>query len=107
MNAESVEGYTRVAALSDVPPGTLLRVELDGLQICLANADGEIYALRDNCSHRDYPLTEGALEDGVVECSWHGARFDVATGRALSLPAIKPVRTFEVRVEGEDIFVAV
>ena len=94
----------RVASLDELPPGTLRSVEVDGFSICLVNADGEIYAVRDNCSHRDFPLCEGTLHGGAtIECAWHGARFDLKTGRALRLPAIKPVKTFEVVVEDGEI----
>jgi 3-phenylpropionate/trans-cinnamate dioxygenase ferredoxin component len=103
----AVEGYTRVAGLSDVPPGSLLGVQANGRRICLVNVEGEIYALQDNCSHRDFPLSAGTIEDSTVVCNWHGARFDPVSGRALSLPAIKPVKTFEVKVEGEDILLRV
>jgi 3-phenylpropionate/trans-cinnamate dioxygenase ferredoxin subunit len=99
--------YVRVAALEDVPPGQLLGVEVGGEKICLANSDGEIYAVRDNCSHKDFPLSNGILEDGQIECSWHGARFDVESGRALCLPAIRPVKTYEVKVEDGQIYIAV
>jgi 3-phenylpropionate/trans-cinnamate dioxygenase ferredoxin component len=100
------EGFVRVAALADVQPNTLLQVELDDLKVCLANADGQIYAFKDNCSHRDFPLSAGELDDGTVECTWHGARFDMATGRAVRLPAIKPIRTYEVHVEDGEILIA-
>jgi nitrite reductase/ring-hydroxylating ferredoxin subunit len=99
--------FVRVAALADVPPGTLLQVEVAGGKVCLANADGRIYAFADRCSHRDFPLSAGAIHDGdTVECTWHGARFDMATGRATRLPAIKPIRTREVLLSGDDIFVS-
>lgn len=100
-------GFLRLAAEADVPPGSLLSVEVGAGKVCLANADGRIYAFRDNCSHRDFPLSAGEMEDGTIECSWHGARFDMASGRAVRLPAIKPIRTYEVRVEDGDILVAV
>ena len=103
---EQTEGYVRVAAESDVPPNTLLAVEHRDVKICLANADGRIYAFQDNCSHRDFPLSAGVIEGNTVECAWHGARFDMATGRATRLPAIKPIMTYEVRVENGDILVA-
>lgn len=99
--------FIRVASESDVPPNTLLSVEVGDIRVCLANADGHIYAFKDNCTHRDFPLSAGEIDDGTVECTWHGARFDMATGRATRLPAIKPVRTFEVRVENGDILIAV
>jgi 3-phenylpropionate/trans-cinnamate dioxygenase ferredoxin subunit len=101
-----VTEFERVASLEEIPPGTLRRVDVNGHDVCLANADGQIYAFRDNCSHRDFPLSEGILEGDQLECSWHGARFDVTTGRALRLPAIKPIRQYEVRVEDGEIFVA-
>lgn len=101
------ETFVRVAALEDIPPGQLLSVEVEGARICLANTEGEVYAIQDNCSHRDFPLSTGDLEGHEVECSWHGARFDVRTGRALCLPAIRPVKTYEVKVESGEIYVAV
>lgn len=98
--------YVRVARLDEVPPGTLLAVDVEGESVCLANADDHIYAFRNNCSHRDFQLDTGELEGTEVTCGWHGARFDVTTGRALRLPAIKPVTTYEVKVDNGDIFVA-
>jgi nitrite reductase/ring-hydroxylating ferredoxin subunit len=100
------ESFTRVASMAELPVGTLLGLEVGGQRICLANVEGHIYALRNNCTHKDFPLSEGQLEDGTLECAWHGARFDVRTGRALALPAIRPVKTYEVRVDGDDILVA-
>lgn len=104
-SGDVADGYTRVATLDQVPEGTLLGIEPDGHRICLANVEGEIYALQDNCSHQDFPLSAGVLEDGRVECAWHGAKFDPASGRAVALPAIRPVKTFAVRVDGDDILV--
>jgi 3-phenylpropionate/trans-cinnamate dioxygenase ferredoxin component len=64
------------------------------------NVDGELYALEDRCSHDDGPLVEGDWEpdEAVAICPRHGARFDIRTGRPLSLPAVEPVETFPVRV---------
>jgi 3-phenylpropionate/trans-cinnamate dioxygenase ferredoxin subunit len=101
-------GAVRVAALDSLQPGTLTEVEVNGLSVCLARtSDGEVYAFRNNCSHKDFPLHLGTLEDQQLECSWHGARFDVETGRALRLPAIKPIRTYPVVVDGSDVLVVV
>ncbi len=65
------------------------------------NIEGELYALEDRCSHDDGPLAEGDWEpdEGVVICPRHGARFDIRSGRALTLPAFQPVDTFPVRIE--------
>ncbi len=97
--------YVRVASLSDVPEGSKLALEIGGERICLANAEGTIYALRNNCTHKDFPLSEGQIEDHRIECAWHGAKFDLPSGRAVALPAIRPVKTFEVRINGGDIYV--
>lgn len=73
------------------------------------NIEGELYALEDRCSHDDGPLVEGDWEpdEGVVICPRHGARFDIRTGRPLSLPAIFPVETYAVRVEDGTVTVTV
>ena len=97
----------RVASAGECPPGSLLGVEADGIPIVLANVDGDLYALLDQCSHQDYPLSDGELEGTRLECMYHGAQFDVCTGRAMALPAIRPVKTFEVDVRGEDVYVQV
>lgn len=102
-----VEGFTKVAAAEDVAPGTMHRVELEDFAICIVNTEGELYALRDNCSHKDFPLSEGELIGHTLTCDWHGARFDVTSGKALSLPAIKPVQTYKVKVEDGEIWVKV
>lgn len=102
-----MSAFVRVASLADLPPGRLAPVDVDGEEVCLANAGGTVYAFRNVCSHEDEPLHSGDLDGTRVECAAHGARFDVATGRAVSLPAVVPIRTFEVRIEGDDILVAV
>lgn len=100
-------GYERVASLAELPPGALkaVRAGAGALALAICNVEGEIFAVEDNCSHQHYPLSRGELEDEILTCDWHGARFDVRSGEVLSLPAVRPVRTFEVRVEGEDVYV--
>jgi 3-phenylpropionate/trans-cinnamate dioxygenase ferredoxin component len=94
--------FRTVARREDVPDGSLLGVELDEVHIVLASQDGEVFALLDRCSHEDFPLSEGELENGQITCLLHGARFDVATGTPRALPAVRPVRVFESRiVDGE------
>jgi len=98
--------YVRVARRADVPPGTMLRAEAGGHAIVLANVDGELFAIDDTCSHEEASLSEGGLTGEVVVCPRHGARFNVKTGRVLSLPAVRSVATYAVKVEGEDVLVA-
>lgn len=90
-----------VGPVEDIPPGEVKIVRAGELAIGVYNMDGEFYAIEDRCSHDDGPLCEGDFEplEGVAICPRHGARFDVRTGRALTLPAYLPVDTFEVRVE--------
>lgn len=97
--------WLRVAATGDCPPGRLLEVAAGSERIVLANVDGDFYALLDRCSHQDYPLSEGELEGTRLECIYHGATFDVCTGRAMQLPAIRPVKTFPVEIRGDAVFI--
>jgi 3-phenylpropionate/trans-cinnamate dioxygenase ferredoxin subunit len=98
-----VSGFVTVALLSEVPENTLLPVEANGVKLVLANAAGEIHALHDQCSHEEFPLSDGELDGNQVTCLLHGARFDLETGAAKALPAVKPVRVYECRVEGDEI----
>ena len=97
--------FVPVARLADLPPGTLLGVTLpDGTPICLANVDGTVRAVHDVCTHQAFTLSSGELAaQGQIECAWHGARFDAATGTVCRGPACDPVATYEVRVVGEAI----
>jgi 3-phenylpropionate/trans-cinnamate dioxygenase ferredoxin subunit len=89
-----------VCPLDELPPGDSRIVASGPLAVCVYNLDGELYAIEDRCSHDDGPLCEGDwdAEEGVVVCPRHGSRFDIRTGRALTLPAYLPVETFPVRV---------
>jgi 3-phenylpropionate/trans-cinnamate dioxygenase ferredoxin subunit len=73
--------------------------------IVLANVDGSVYAVRDQCSHEDLPLSDGELEGDVLVCSYHGARFDVTSGAARGLPAVKPLKAFPVEIRDDGIYV--
>ena len=73
----------------------------------LARREDEIFALEDRCSHEDFPLSEGEIVDGALECILHGARFDLRTGRALSLPAVRPVKTYRAEIREGDIYVEI
>jgi nitrite reductase/ring-hydroxylating ferredoxin subunit len=92
------DGFITVGAPEDVAPGTAARIVAAGEEIAIYNVGGEFFATTDVCSHDEASLADGELFGHVVECPLHGARFDVRTGKALSLPAVYPVKTFEVRV---------
>jgi 3-phenylpropionate/trans-cinnamate dioxygenase ferredoxin component len=100
-------GFVRVASLGQVEEGELLAVKVDGKPLCLARLGGEVYAFTNNCTHRDFPLSDGELDPETcsVTCEWHGARFSVISGEVLALPATQPIRVYSCRVEGEEILV--
>ncbi len=96
----------RVASASDIEDDTAVRVEVGGTVVCLARSGGTFYAVDDRCSHADVSLSEGLVEDGTVECWLHGSRFELASGEPLGLPATRPVATYKVSTEGDDVFVS-
>ncbi len=98
--------FIRVARASEIPPGSMKRVEVAGRAVALANLDGQFYAIDDTCSHEESSLSEGTLSGEVVACPKHGARFNVKTGRVLSLPAVRSVASYPVRVEGDEVLVS-
>ena len=100
-------GFERVARLSDIPPNGLLAVRMsNGHRVCLIKLGDEVRGIADNCTHRDFALSEGDLhDDGTVECAWHGAQFDSASGEATQGPAYKPVVRYTVRLSDSDIWV--
>jgi 3-phenylpropionate/trans-cinnamate dioxygenase ferredoxin subunit len=99
--------FARAARVNDVPVGQVKVVLVDDEYVALCNVDGQIYAVADVCTHDDGPLGEGQLYGDEIECPRHGARFNVRTGAVERLPAIVPIPTFQVKVEGDDIFVDV
>ena len=99
--------FIPVATISDVPdPGSTL-VEVDDRLVVLIHAAGHWYALDDVCTHDGGPLSEGPIDaaEGTIACPRHGAKFDVKTGAALTMPATKPTVAHDVRVEGDQVLV--
>jgi 3-phenylpropionate/trans-cinnamate dioxygenase ferredoxin subunit len=94
-----------VAKVSDIEEGRTLRMVVDGIEVLLCKCQGEIYAIEDVCTHDGAPLDQGELEGCQITCARHGAVFDVRTGAVLALPAVMPVPTYQIRVEGDDVFV--
>ena len=98
--------FVRVASIDDVPPGGLTLVDLDGERVVLANAGGQIYALAELCTHISRPLSKGDLDGEELVCPFHGSRFNLRSGEALSLPAQEPLATYTVQIDGSDILIA-
>ena len=101
--------FTKVALLSEIPEGGAVGAEAGGQRLVLARVDGEVYAVADNCSHRDFPLSLGEFdpESCSITCEWHGAAFDLKTGQPTCPPAVRPVPVFATRVEHGEVWVDV
>lgn len=100
--------FQHVADLQDLPEGSLLAVELEsGDEICLYNHNGNVGAVGNVCTHAEFLMSDGELlPDGTIECAWHGARFDCATGRVCRGPASEPLPVYDVRLQGARILVS-
>ncbi len=99
-------GFVKLATLDDLPPDSALEVEHDGRIYAIFHIDGQISAIDGICPHQGGPLAEGELRGTVVTCPWHGWQFDVRDGQSLLHVKIRQP-TFEVKVEGQDVLVAV
>ncbi len=95
--------FVTVGKTAEIPPGEREVFDVEGFYIAVFNVGGTYYAIEDVCTHDDGPLAEGDLYDYEIECPRHGARFDIRTGKVLSMPAVTDVQWFAVRVEGDDI----
>ena len=98
--------FTRAANVSDIPDDGTLGVEISGEPVCLIRTEGEVFAMRDVCSHAEVPLSEGEIYDHTVECWLHGSCFDVRSGRPTGPPATEPVPVYPVKIDGDDIYVS-
>ena len=99
------DGWTRVAARDEIKQGEIFATEIDDTAIALTEIDGQIFAVSDTCTHEFALLSEGFLEGEEIECPLHQARFDIATGRCLAPPAAVDLRTYAVRIDGDDVYV--
>ncbi len=97
--------FVKVADLNDITDPGHIVAEVEDHIIAVFRVEGNVYAIDDVCTHDGGPLAEGELEGHAVACPRHGAKFDIRTGEALSMPAIKPTATFEVKVENDEVFV--
>jgi len=96
-----------VAKTSDVPAGEVRVFDVDSKSIALANVDGAFYAVDNVCTHDNGPLGEGYLDDTMIECPRHGAKFDLGTGAVKALPAVRPVNVYPTQVNGDEVLVDV
>jgi nitrite reductase/ring-hydroxylating ferredoxin subunit len=92
-----------VGGKDEVPQGEMRQFQVGGEDVAVANVEGELHAFSDVCTHRQCSLAEGDLDGTTVTCACHGSEFDVTTGDVLGGPAVEPVQTFRVTVEGDDL----
>ena len=97
--------WIRIAATGQMQDDEALAVAVGEVRIALYRSEGEYFATENVCTHAFALLSDGFLEDGCIECPLHQARFDIRTGKALCAPATQDVRTYPVKVDGEDILV--
>ena len=103
--SEQTGRFVRVGSVADVPDGRPEIFDVDDRKIAVYRLDGAYYAIEDLCTHDGGPLAEGEVEGEQVICPRHGARFDIRTGAALSFPAVTPVDTYPVRVDGDELWI--
>jgi 3-phenylpropionate/trans-cinnamate dioxygenase ferredoxin subunit len=98
----------RICAVEDIKLGKAIRVKIgeEAIAIVRTKAD-QVFALNDKCSHGEISLSEGFVDNETIECWAHGAKFSLATGEALTLPAFEPVAKYEVIIDNGDIFLEI
>ena len=98
--------FIKVSDVDAVPPGKMRQVEVAGKRILLANVDGHFYATDDTCTHEDASLSTGFLKGEWVKCPLHGSRFNVRNGEVVDEPADVNLKTYAVRIDGNDVWLS-
>jgi 3-phenylpropionate/trans-cinnamate dioxygenase ferredoxin subunit len=101
-----VTEFVRACALSEVPDQGAIGVEVGTVPVAIVRAEGEVFALRDVCSHEEVALSEGEVYDHTVECWLHGSCFDLRSGKPTGPPATSAVPVYQVKIDGDDVYVA-
>jgi nitrite reductase/ring-hydroxylating ferredoxin subunit len=103
----SVATRVELCKTDAVAAGTAIKVEKEGLILAVFNLDGEFYVTDDTCTHGPGSLSEGYIEDCVVECNFHNGQFDIKTGEVVAPPCMIPIKTYPTVVEGGVVFIDV
>ena len=98
--------FTKICELEVLKNGDMRTFEFKGEQIILIRSGDAVHALKDECTHEEYPLSEGWIEDDCIYCAFHGAKFKIANGEALSLPAYEDLKTYPTRIVDGNVEVA-
>jgi len=101
------DSWIAVAAEDELAPGQMKRIQIAGKRLLICNADGALYVVDEMCSHEDYSLFLGCIQDGRIKCSLHGSYFDLKTGKPESDPADEPICTYQTKIEDGQLWVSV
>jgi 3-phenylpropionate/trans-cinnamate dioxygenase ferredoxin subunit len=99
--------FTRACSVDELLDDKPLAVTVDDVDVAIVRDGEDFYAIRDQCSHAEIPLSEGDVDGCLIECWLHGSTFDLRTGKPTTLPAFEPVAVYPVRVEGDELHVDV
>lgn len=91
---------------AELGEGSQTEVMVGGVSVVVVRYGGQFYALRNNCTHKDFPLLGGDVSDGKITCEKHGGKFELATGKARALPAVKAVKIYKTEVEAGAVYVS-
>lgn len=95
----------RVGREAELVEGSQTEVWVGGVSVVVIRHEGTFYALRNNCTHKDYPLLGGEVSAGRITCEKHGAKFELSTGKPKTLPAVKPVKIYRIQEEDGEVYV--
>lgn len=98
--------FVAVAKVSEIEEGVVKVVRVGDAPIGVTKVEGELFAFADVCTHDDGPVAEGELDEYIIECPRHGAKFDIRTGKVKQLPAVVPIPVYGVKVEGDTVLVS-
>jgi 3-phenylpropionate/trans-cinnamate dioxygenase ferredoxin component len=102
-----MSAFVKVCSLGELPDQGTLGVEVNDTPLVIVRSEGEVYALDEFCTHEEVSLVDGEIYDHTVECWLHGSCFDLRSGKPTGPPATKPLSTYQVRIDGDDVLVAV
>ncbi len=105
VSEQSIAEGVRVGEVSVLPEGSQTEVQVGGVSVVVVCDGGQYYALRNKCSHQDFPLLGGDVSMGRITCSKHGAKFELSSGKARTLPAVKPVTIYRTQVRDGAVWV--
>src|SRR6266511_3256442 len=97
--------WQRVASINEIDLDGVIGLDVDGSPVALYRLGSEVFATAGICTHALAILSDGFVEDGKIECPLHQGQFDIRSGKALCAPATQDLRTYAVKLEGDDVFI--